>query len=82
MKRVDLARANLNTCVEDAQQERVILTRKGKPVALVVGLEGMDQEQLRLGSSNKFWRLITERRAQKTLTRAQLAKSLGRRRAD
>lgn len=72
MKKVDLDRTSLNTCVEDAQHDRVIVTRKGKPVALVVGLEGMDKEQLALGGSDKFWRLIAERRAQKTLSRTCL----------
>jgi antitoxin (DNA-binding transcriptional repressor) of toxin-antitoxin stability system len=54
------------------------LTRKGKPVALVVGVEGMDEEQLQLGSSGKFWTLIEKRRRQKTIGRAELEKKLAR----
>ena len=72
MIKMDLKQATLDTCVTDAQHERIILTRNGKPVALIVGVEGMDEEQLQLGSSAKFWELIAERRVQKTLTRAQL----------
>ncbi len=73
---IDLKKAVLDICVSDAQRERIVITRNGKPVALIVGIEGMDAEQLQLGSSDKFWRLITERRAQKTMTRAQLEQKL------
>lgn len=76
MKRIDLARTDLDACVKDAQHEQIILTRDGKPVALVVGVEGMDEEQLRLGSSDRFWKLITERRAEKTISRAQLERKV------
>jgi antitoxin (DNA-binding transcriptional repressor) of toxin-antitoxin stability system len=52
------------------------VTRKDKPVALVVGIEGMDKEQLQLSSSKKFWKLIEERRRQKTISRRELEKRL------
>jgi antitoxin (DNA-binding transcriptional repressor) of toxin-antitoxin stability system len=54
----------------------VVVTRKGKPVALVLGVEGMDEEQIQLGSSGKFWKLIEERRRQKTISRKELEKTL------
>jgi hypothetical protein len=54
------------------------LTRKGKTVALVVGVEGMDEEQVQLGSSDKFWTLIEKRRRQRTIGRAELEKKLAR----
>lgn len=72
MIKIDLKQATLDNCVSNAQRERIIITRNGKPVALIIGVEGMDEEQLQLGSNNRFWRLITERRTQKTLSRAQL----------
>ena len=72
MKVVNLEQTNLDTCVNDAQRERVVITRNGKPVALIVGVEGMDEEQLALGSSEKFWTLIAERRTQKTVSRAEM----------
>lgn len=72
MIKIDVKRADLDACVTDAQHERVIITRNGKPVALVVGVEGMDEEQLQLSSSDKFWRLVTERRKQKTMSRSEL----------
>jgi len=74
MKLVSLDEARIETCVKDAQ--RVVLTRNNKPVALMVGLEGMDEEQLELGASNQFWKLIIERRAQKTISRADLDRKI------
>jgi len=77
MKRVRLEQATLDTCIADAQRERVVITRKGKPVALIVGVAGMDEEQLELSSSDKFWKLITERRKEKTMSRAKLERKIG-----
>lgn len=79
MKQIVLEKADLESCVSQAQQERVVILRNGRPVALVVGVEGMDREQLELGSSDKFWELIANRRKQKRITRAQLEKRLNSR---
>lgn len=76
MKQVVLEKANLESCVSQAQRERIVIVRKGKPVALIVGVEGMDPEQLELGSSATFWELIARRRKQKTISRAKLEKKL------
>ena len=38
MKTIGLEHATLAGCVKDARRERVVVTRKGKPVALVVGV--------------------------------------------
>ena len=72
MKLVSLERAILDICVKDAQHEHVVITSEGKPVVLIVGVEGMDEEQLELGASDKFWNLINERRNQDTVSRADL----------
>ena len=72
MKTIGLEHATLDACVKDARRGRVILTRKGKPVALVMGVEGLDEEQVQLGSNEKFWTLIEARRKQKRISRAEL----------
>lgn len=79
MKQKVLEETDLESCVNAAQQERVVVVRNGRPVALIVGVAGMDREQLELGSSDRFWRLIAKRRTQKTITRAQLEERLNRR---
>ena len=76
MKTIGLEHATLEMCIKDVRRERIVLTRKGKPVALVVGVEGMDEEQLQLGSSEKFWTLMEKRRRQRTISRAELDKRL------
>src|SRR6058998_4025785 len=72
MKVIGLKETNLDACVSEAQHEKIVITRNGKPVALVVGVAGLDAEQLELGSNPEFWKLITQRRRQRTITRAQL----------
>ena len=72
MRQISVEKADLESCVSQAQQERLVITRKGRPVALLVGVEGMDPEQLELGSSDTFWKLIAKRRRQKTVSRAKL----------
>ena len=76
MKVIGLKETSLDACVKDAQHERIVITDNGKPVALVVGVAGLDTEQLELGSSPKFWELISRRREQKTFTRTQLEKKI------
>lgn len=72
MKTIALEQAAFDVCIDDAQRERVVITRAGKPVAMLIGLEGLDEEQLELGNSDKFWRLIEQRRKQRTMSRAEL----------
>jgi PHD/YefM family antitoxin component YafN of YafNO toxin-antitoxin module len=69
---VGVEKSTLDECVRDSQEERVVVTRNGSPVAVVVGVEGLDEEQVQLGCSDDFWKLIIERRRQNTLSRAEL----------
>jgi antitoxin (DNA-binding transcriptional repressor) of toxin-antitoxin stability system len=76
VKIIGVQDSTLQDCVKDAQRERVVLTRRGKPVALVIGVTGLDLEQIELGQSDEFWRLIRRRRGQKTVSRAELERRL------
>jgi antitoxin (DNA-binding transcriptional repressor) of toxin-antitoxin stability system len=76
MKSIQIEQATLDGCVADAQSEHVVLTRKGSPVALVIGVEGLDEEQIDLGSSQEFWQWIAQRRAQKTIRREDIERTL------
>ena len=82
MKMVNLEQTTLDICVNEAQHEHILITRNGKPVALIVGLEELDEEQLQLGSSDKFWKLISERRQDKTMDRAALEKMINEQKVD
>jgi antitoxin (DNA-binding transcriptional repressor) of toxin-antitoxin stability system len=72
MKTVGIEQVTLDACVDEAQHDRLIITRNGSPVALIVGIQGMDEEQVSLGGSDSFWKLISERRTQKSLSRTEL----------
>lgn len=77
MRTLGIEQASLDVCVREAQRDRVLVTRDGAPVAIVVGIEGLDAEQVALGSSDEFWKLITERRRQKTTSRSELEQKAG-----
>ena len=59
MKTVDIQQTSLDACVTDARSDRVVITRGGSPVACV-GVEGLDEEQVQLGASDAFWKLISD----------------------
>jgi prevent-host-death family protein len=52
------AKAGLSAALDQAQRERVLITRKGKPCAVVIGVEGRDFEDIMLMSNPKFWEMI------------------------
>lgn len=57
------ARAGLSELVDDAQKEPVCLTRHGKPVAVLTGVEGADLGTLILENSPAFWKELERRRS-------------------
>ncbi len=59
-------------CVDMSQRHRVVITRRGKPAAVLVGVEGKDWEDLILQTSPAFWKLIEERRKQPTISFEEL----------
>jgi prevent-host-death family protein len=78
MKVVTVEDGNLAECVRASRRhDRVIVTRRGKPVAMIVGVKGLDLEQLELGYSDKFWTQVDAWRKQPTVTRAELERRLG-----
>ena len=56
-------RQNLDSILTRAQSERIVISRHGKPCAVLVGIEDYDSEDLVLASSEDFWRMIRQRRA-------------------
>lgn len=76
MKTININQLNLEACVDEAQRGGVLVMRNGMPAALVLGVEGMDREQVELGLSEPFWTLITQRRRERTISRAELEKRI------
>lgn len=71
------AKQQLSDCVDEAQRQRVLITRHGKPAAVVIGVEGRDLEQVLLMQDPRFWELIQARRAQPTLSIDQVRQRFG-----
>jgi prevent-host-death family protein len=59
--------ARIKKCVDQSQNDSVVITRHGKPAALLIGLEGLDWEHVVLETNAAFWRLIQARRHEKTI---------------
>ena len=72
MKTVSIDQMNLETCVREAHHGGLLVMRDGEPAALVFGVEGMGQEQVELGISDRFWKLVAQRRQKPSLSRAEL----------
>ena len=66
----------LKESVDAAQSDRVVITRQGKPVAVLVGVEGADWETVVLETNAAFWRLIEKRRKQPIVSLTEMRKRL------
>lgn len=62
--------------VEVAQREPVVVTRHGRPAAVLIGVEGQDWEDLVFQMSPDFWRMIQRRRKQKTIPMTEVRRRL------
>jgi prevent-host-death family protein len=71
------ARERLSAMVTRAQRERVVLTRHGRPAALLIGIEGKDLEEVVLKTNGEFWsELAEQRRRNDTLSEAEAMRAL------
>ena len=62
--------------VEESQKDRVVITKLGKPAAVLVGVEGEDWEDVVLQTDPSFWKLIRSRRKQETVSLEELEEEL------
>ncbi len=67
----------LDDLLARAHDGKVLLTRDGKPAAVLTSVEGLDLEQIATASDPEFWRMINERRQQPTVTLVEARESLG-----
>ena len=63
-------------CVEESQIDRVVITKHGKPTAVLVGVEGNDWEDVVLQTDPTFWKLIRSRREEETISLEELKEEL------
>ncbi len=67
---------NVKKCVDESQEDRVVITRHGRPAAVLVGVEGEDWEDIVLQTDPSFWKLIRKRRKEKTISLDELKAEL------
>ena len=80
MKVVPLGKAKneLSTFVDQAQSERVLITRHGRPAAIMIGVEGEAIEDVLTAGDARFWGMIEERRKHsRTVSADGMRKRLG-----
>jgi hypothetical protein len=53
---------NVDAVMRSSQKERIVISRKGKPCAVFVGIQDYDAKDLELASSPDFWLMIRQRR--------------------
>ncbi len=68
---------SLKECVDESQEDRVIVTRRGKPAAVLIGIADRDWESVVLQTDPRFWRMVRRRRHQKTLSLAEMRERVG-----
>lgn len=80
MKPVALSelQAETSAVLDRAQRERVVVTRRGKPCAIVIGIENYDAEDFELASSADFWRMIEARRRGPMISLAEVRRRLAK----
>ena len=73
------ARNNFSRTLDAARKDVVVVTRNGKPVAAIQGIDDADMEDLLLERSEKFWAMIARARAGKAVSLATARRHLGSR---
>jgi len=71
-------REDLSRILESVQTEDVLVTRHGQPLAILVGVQGYDMEQVLLMRDENFWKMIDQRRKSKrTYSDEEMRRRLG-----
>jgi prevent-host-death family protein len=69
----------IKECVDMSQEDQVVITRRGKPAAVLVGVEGKDWEDVVIQTSSTFWKFIEERRKEPTMSMKEIRTRLKKR---
>ncbi len=56
------AKATLSGTIEDSQGQKVVITKHGKPVCILIGCEGYVIEDVLTLADPAFWEMIEQRR--------------------
>ena len=56
------AKATLSGAIAQSQEQRVVITRHGKPACILIGCEGYEIEDVLTAADPAFWKMLEERR--------------------
>jgi PHD/YefM family antitoxin component YafN of YafNO toxin-antitoxin module len=56
------AKATLSGPIAESQEQRVVITRHGKPACILIGCEGYEIEDVLTAADPSFWKMLEERR--------------------
>jgi len=56
------AKATLSGTIAESQEQRVVITRHGKPACILIGCEGYEIEDVLTAADPSFWKMLEERR--------------------
>lgn len=71
------ARTRLAEVVGLSQHDRVVLTRQGQPIAVVIGIAGLDAEQVALGLDDDLWERIERARQEPIILAEEVERRFG-----
>ena len=74
---IDDFRETLRRRLNECQQADVVITRRGRPAAVLFGVEGMDWERFILRTDDSFWRMLQRRRRKKATPLSKARRRLG-----
>ena len=79
MKTIDVRNLpkSAQSALETVQDDQVVITRDGDSIAVVIGVEGVDWKTVTVETSRSFWKEITKRRSQQTISLAEIRKCVG-----
>jgi hypothetical protein len=72
----DMTSEKFDSCLKESQEDRVLLTRNGSAVAVLVGVQNQNAPEIEVVDDPEFWAMIAERRKQPCLTSAELKKKM------
>ena len=76
MKVVAVQDAKMDQCVREARRDHVVITRNGKPVAMVVPLVGMGLEQVDIDLQGMFEKILPKNTTRREMTVAEARKGV------
>lgn len=60
-----------------SEEDKIIVTKNGTPIGVYFGIHGLDQEQIELGLSDKFWKLMEDRGKEPRVSLEEVEREFG-----